>query len=373
MTESAADALICLAHLGEPGDQVLGAYVRKHGPVASVAAIKSRKSGLRDAAGLYARLGLADPQAAREKCQRIGAQLITRGATTWPTQLDDLGDAAPFALWVQGAAGLRLVALRSLAVVGARASTNYGESVCRDWCATFADAGWTVVSGGAYGIDAAAHRGALEASGVTVCVLASGVDVAYPRAHEGLIARIADSGVVVSESPPGQGARRHRFLSRNRIIAALTRATVVIEASVRSGTTSTANAAMALNRHVLAVPGPVTSPMSAGCHNLIREQGAILASCPEDVLEVLGPLSVSTPRSRTDSQLWSIPHLPTDDLSAREKRVLDAFPSRGEATLNQLVVDAGLGPMDVAAALGILTAGGFVQASGSKWSRAGRA
>lgn len=373
MIEAERDALISLAHLGEPGDQVLGAYVRKHGPVAAVEAIKARKSGLRDGAGLYARLGLADPVIAREKCRRIGAQLITRGTVDWPTQLDDLGDAAPFALWVQGVAGLRLVALRSLAVVGARASTSYGETVCRDWCATFADTGWTVVSGGAYGIDAAAHRGALSANGVTVCVLASGVDVAYPKTHEALIARIADEGVVVSESPPGEGARRHRFLSRNRIIAALTRATVVIEASVRSGTTSTANAAMQLNRHVLAVPGPVSSPMSAGCHNLIREQGAILASCPEDVLEVLGPLSASVSRGGPDQQFWVVPHKLTDDLSAREMRVLDAFPNRGEVSLNQLVCDAGLGPMDVSAALGILTAGGFVQPSGMSWTRAGRA
>ena len=373
MIESEVDALIALAHLGEPGDQVLGAYVRKLGPVAAVAAITARKSGLRDGAGLHARLGLADPQAAREKCQRIGAEIITRGTINWPTQLDDLGDGAPFALWVQGAAGLRLAALRSLAVVGARAASSYGESVGRDWCATFADAGWTVVSGGAYGIDAAAHRGALSAGGITVCVLASGVDVAYPRAHEGLIASIADEGVVVSESPPGEGVRRHRFLSRNRIIAALTRATVVIEASVRSGTTSTANAAVQLNRHVLAVPGPVTSPMSAGCHNLIREQGAILASCPEDVLEVLGPLSVSIPRGGPDKRLWVMPLRPTDDLSPREVRVLDAFPGRGEVTLNKLVCDAGMSPMDVTAALGILAIGGFVQPSGMSWARTGRA
>ncbi|GDX31959.1 putative DNA processing protein DprA [Actinomycetes bacterium] len=373
MTEDELDALIMLAHLGEPGDQVLGSYVRKRGPVAAVQAIKARKSGLRDGAGLYARLRLADPAAAREKCGRIGAQIITRGTVDWPTQLDDLGDAAPFALWVQGVAGLRLAALRSLAVVGARASTSYGEAVCRDWCATFADTGWTVASGGAYGIDAAAHRGTLSASGVTVCVLAGGVDVAYPKAHEALIARIADEGVVVSESPPGEGVRRHRFLSRNRIIAALTRATVVIEASVRSGTTSTANAAMQLNRYVLAVPGPVTSPMSAGCHNLIREQGAILASCPEDVLEVLGPLSASIPRVGSDPQLWEVPHKVTDDLSAREMRVLDAFPGRGEVSLNQLVCDAGLGPMDVAAALGILDTGGFVKPNGMSWTRAGRA
>ncbi|MFM8895388.1 MAG: DNA-processing protein DprA, partial [Actinomycetales bacterium] len=283
-------ALIALAHAAEPADERIGAMVRERSAVETLRVLREGRSGLRDEPGLLARLAQVDPVWAQDHAHRLGARILHRGGPGWPTQLDQLGDASPLVLWVLGAADLRLTALRSVAMVGARACTAYGESVARSWSAHLTDASWTVVSGGALGIDAAAHRGALAPGGMTICILACGVDVAYPRSNEALLHRIADEGLLISESPLGEEVRRRRFLTRNRLIAALTRATVVVEAGLRSGTTSTAHSAAALNRPVLAVPGPVTSPMSAGCHALVRDGIAVLASAPEDVLEVIEPM-----------------------------------------------------------------------------------
>ena len=153
---------------------------------------------------------------------------------------------------------------RSVAIVGSRASTAYGEHVAGELGHQLAERGWTVVSGGAFGIDAAAHRGALAAEAPTVAVLACGVDRPYPAAHGALLHRIAETGLLVSEWPPGAAPHRHRFLVRNRLIAALTRGTVVVEAAARSGAQATARRARKLGRQVLVVPGPVTSAMSVG-------------------------------------------------------------------------------------------------------------
>lgn len=362
-----ADAWVCLAHVAEPADRRVGALVRSLGPVEALDRIAAGCSGLPEESGIRARLARFDLASAHESADRLGAHLIHRGSPQWPTQLDDLAESTPFALWVLGAASLRLTALRSIAVVGARAATPYGEYVARDWAARLADAGSTIVSGGAFGIDAAAHRGAMEAGGMTICVVAGGVDVAYPRAHEMLLARIADEGLIVSESPIGEGVRRRRFLSRNRIIAALTRATVVVEAALRSGTTATANAATALNRPVLAVPGPVSSPASAGCHHLVREAGAILASCPEDVLDILSP--VGSPSARQTPNLSRT----VDSLTERQARILDAIPTRGVIGMDRLIEGAGLPAADVAESVGVLAARGFIRADPDGWRLAGRA
>lgn len=360
-------ALIWLAHAAEPADGRVGALVRERGAVDALASIQAGSSGLTDEQGLRARLAHADPVTALEQAQRIGARIVHRGSREWPTQLDQLGDAAPFALWVLGAADLRLTMLRSIAVVGARACTPYGESVARDWASAFAGQSWTVVSGGALGVDGAVHRGALASGGMTICVLAGGIDVAYPRAHEQLLHRIADDGLLVSESPLGECVRRRRFLTRNRLIAALTRATVVVEAALRSGTTATANAAMALNRPVLAVPGPVSSPMSAGCHALIRDFGAVLASAPSDVLELLEPLG-SPPPGRPP-----MPSRPYDSLTSNQARVLDALPAHGGAVIGELVRVAGISAPDVTAALAVLAARGLARPAGRGWELVGRA
>ncbi len=236
-------ALILLAHCVEPGDGAVGEWVAREGPVRAISLTRERRTGLRHAEGLMARLVAADDLDPDGRAAAVGARIVVRGDAEWPGQLADLAEQEPFALWVLGAGSLRLLALRSVAVVGARACTAYGEEIARSWAAELTDQGWCVASGGAFGIDAAAHRGALAAGGATVCVLAGGVDVPYPRAHDALISRIADDGLVVSESPPGEGVRRQRFLSRNRVIAGMSRATVVIEAAERSGTMATAHAA----------------------------------------------------------------------------------------------------------------------------------
>ncbi len=355
-------ALIELAMCVEPGDGVVGALVETAGPQAVAHRIRAGRTALRHGEGLRSRLLGTDGDAALDAAARVGARIVTRVDAEWPSQLGDLGEQAPFALWAVGAADLRLLALRSVAVVGARACTAYGEESARGWAAELADDGWCVVSGGAFGIDAAAHRGALAAGGPTICVLAGGVDVPYPRAHDALIARIADEGLVVSESPPGEAVRRQRFLSRNRVIAAMCRATVVIEAAERSGTTATARAAGLMGRPVLAMPGPITSPSSAGCHRMIREGEATLVARASDVVERLGLSGGRSIHAARPDQ-----GVARDLLDLRERAVLDAMPGRGAATLDRLIRAAGLGGRDILSALGVLEAGGWVSAGADGW------
>ncbi len=175
-------------------------------------------------------------------------------------------------------------------MVGARASSSYGEHVAAELASGLSDNGITVVSGGAYGIDAAAHRGALVGSGVTVAVLACGVDVSYPKRNSALFSRIVEEGLVVSELPPGCSPTKLRFLARNRLIAAGTLGTVVIEAAVRSGALNSAGWAEQCGRAVLAVPGPITSRMSEGAHLLVRERDAVLVTNVADIVEAISPL-----------------------------------------------------------------------------------
>jgi DNA processing protein len=377
----AREALIALAHVVEPGDAAAGQLVDARGPAAVVDLVERDATGLRNGEAMHARLQGFDPAKAMDRAESCGARVVTRLDREWPSQLDDLGPQTPLALWVSGAADLRLLALRSLAVVGARACTSYGEEIARSWSADLAAQRWCVLSGAAYGIDAAAHRGALAADGTTVAVLAGGVDVPYPRAHTALLARIADQGLVVSETPPGESVRRQRFLSRNRVIAALGRATLVVEAAVRSGTASTAHAAAAMNRPVLAVPGPVTSASSAGCHRMIRDGDAILVA---DVSDLLDLLDIGRPGNnaleaagRSDGRRAVV-----DGLAARERVVLDALPTRGVLGLDALIRSAGLARRDVMAGVGILgtlglvvdDAGGWRLSTGSEFSAgAGRA
>jgi DNA processing protein len=214
---------------------------------------------------------------------RAGIRLICPGDPGWPPALDDLGAARPYALWTRGPAHLSACSSRSAAIVGARAATAYGQHTAADLAASLAGQGWTTISGAAYGIDAAAHRGALDAGGITIAVLACGPDIPYPRAHRSLLDDITARGAVISEWPPGTPPGRSRFLLRNRVIAALACGTVVVEASERSGTLATAQHATALGRPLMAVPGSVTSPVSAGCHTLIRDHRAACVTSAADI------------------------------------------------------------------------------------------
>lgn len=364
-------ALIALAHCAEPGDAALGRLVAERGATAVLAMVAAGTSGLAHGEGLAARLAASAATSADAAAERIGARIVTRCDREWPTQLDALSHHVPLALWVSGAADLRLLALRCVAIVGARACTVYGEEIARSWAADLAADRWCIVSGGAYGIDAAAHRGALAAGGATICVLAGGVDVPYPRGHDALISRVVDDGLVLSEVPVGEGVRRQRFLSRNRLIAALSRATVVVEAAERSGTTATARVAAELNRPVLAVPGPVNSVASTGCHRMIRDGRALLVSSACEVAELID-LTSSARRSDIPTQGADPDRAVWDSLGSRERRVLDALPARAPADLGMIVLRCGIDGRGVLAALGLLESRGLVQPAGDGWRRGRR-
>jgi len=224
----------------------------------------------------------ADPSLVLAEIAASGSQFLTPEDEGWPSKLNDLS-AMPIGLIVKGS--IESLQLPSLAIVGTRNPTNYGVRVAGDFAAGFVDREWTIVSGGAYGIDAAAHRGALIAEGVTVAVLAAGIDVNYPGGHAQLFAEIAETGALVSEVMPGVRAIPARFLTRNRLIAALSCATLVVEAAFRSGSLRTARDAAELMRPVMAIPGPITSPTSEGCHRLIGERAAEVVTSVADAVE----------------------------------------------------------------------------------------
>ncbi|WP_250574943.1 DNA-processing protein DprA [Nonomuraea sediminis] len=308
-----------------------------------------------------ARLEIADPAADLTAGEQAGARLIIPGDQEWPTQLDQLGHGRPIGIWLSGTADLRFSCLKSVAVVGARAATSYGVHVASEFGVGLSETGWTVVSGGAYGIDGAAHRGALAADSPTVVVLACGVDISYPSGHHNLFAAVRDQGVIVSECPPGVPPTRGRFLIRNRLIAALSRGTVVVEAALRSGALNTAKHALALDRHLAAVPGPVTSDMSVGCHHLLRERKAICVTSPEEMIDLVGALGDDLAPNRRG------PILPRDSLSEPTRRVLDAIPTRASLGPAAIAVAAGVDLPTTLSALGSLSAAGFITRTPTGW------
>ena len=287
-----------LTWIAEPGDRRLGGLVRVTGAARTMTLIRAGRipadAGLdpawdaqRAVNRWHSALEKVPPRGEVERALGGRFRLVHPGCAEWPDGLDGLGDAAPIALWVTGVADLRFSCLRSVAVVGARAATAYGSYVAAELAASVAARGWTVVSGGAFGIDAAAHRGALGADGVTVAVLACGLDVPYPAAHAELLDAIARQGAIVSEQPPGRNVSRLRFLTRSRVLAALATGTLVVEAGERSGAMNTARHARDLGRPLMAVPGPVTSDLSAGCHHIIRNWRGSLVTSAGDVIDTL--------------------------------------------------------------------------------------
>ncbi len=299
-----------------------------------------------------------------------GIRLICPGDPEWPGQLADLGDDQPYALWLRGNADLRFSCLRSVAIVGSRAATAYGSYVAAEFAGSVAARGWAVVSGGAFGVDAAAHRAALGADGVTVAVLACGVDVPYPSAHAELFDAIAAQGVLVSEWPPGRHVSRLRFLIRNRVIAALATGTLVVEAGQRSGALNTARHARDLRRRLMAVPGPVTSDLSAGCHHILREWQGVLVTSAAEVTEHLSPVGATadtTAAMLTGGRQATPPVIPRDLLDLESATVLDAMPRRGGLGTLRLAQRAGLAPAATATCLGRLATAGFVERCDDGW------
>lgn len=357
-------ARAALTRLVEPGDPAVGRWLRELGPVAvwrGLAGSERPPPGARATrlAGCRLRAEKNDPAADLEAVAAVGGRFLCPGDTEWPTQLDDLGDTRPIGLWLRGQASLRMWALRSVAVVGARACTEYGGHVATALGAGLAERGWVVASGAAYGVDGAAHRGALAARGATIAVLASGVDVTYPRGHGTLLARIAEQGLVVAELPPGGHPTRGRFVLRNRVLAALTRGTVVVEAEHRSGSLVTARRALSLGRCTMGVPGPVTSGLSAGVHELLRGEAALVTDAAE-VVELVGRMGELAPlrRGRLTAR---------DALAPAAARVLEALPRRGESDESDVAREAGTSPDEARGRLYELLALGFVERRGDRW------
>jgi len=234
---------------------------------------------------LISALGQVSADQVLTEIDKYQARLITPIDDDWPEQVNDLA-APPIALIIKG--NISALLQQSLAIVGTRNPTSYGARIAGDFAAGFADREWAIVSGGAYGIDSYAHKGALIAEGVTVAVIASGIDINYPAGNTRLFAEICESGAMVTEFMPGQRALPHRFLTRNRLIASLSKATLVVEAAFRSGSLRTARDAAEIFRPVMAIPGPINSPTSEGCHRLIGERAAEIVTSVADAVEFVG-------------------------------------------------------------------------------------
>lgn len=379
MTDSTAPeddrlARAALSRLGEPGDPRISALVEELGAAGLYAALAAERDLEGVLTDVAARLVSHDPRRDLEVADRLGIRYVVPGDAEWPSQIADLSHAGtvhdrggpPLGLWVRGP--LRLDQLAdSVAVVGSRSSTAYGEGVARTLAAEVVQRGLAVISGAAFGIDQAAHRGAVAGGGRTVAVLAGGVDRPYPVAHTRLLEHLAEHGAVVSEVPPGSAPTRVRFLIRNRLIAALARGTLVVEATHRSGALSTARWAERLSRTLMAVPGPVTSVTSAGPHDLVRSGAAQLVTSGAEVLELLGASGshlVAEVREEARAR---------DSLRPREARVLDAVPVHQPAPTGSIARTAGLGLVAVQTALIHLERDRFVERVDAGWRLAPRA
>lgn len=352
--------------LVEPGDRVAGALVDAFGAVralelglgASSVAAAAEPAGLSPAEVAQGRKRwgprVGDVERALDLSRRSGVRLITPDDEQWPTRAADLGPFAPICLWARGDPRRVRPPRQAVAIVGARAASSYGEHVAAELAAEAAAVGVSVFSGAAYGIDAAAHAAALSAGGHTVAVMAGGLDRAYPVGNSSLIDRIASSGAVISEVPCGTTPTKHRFLSRNRLIAAFTDATIVVEAGWRSGSINTAHHAQAIGRPVGAVPGPITSASSMGCHRLLREGDAVCITGIRDVCELIG------------AETFGPASLPADYTDDRV-RVLDAMSARSPRSTDDIARRAGFAGDEVAALLGFLELDGVVARRGDGW------
>ncbi|KAA8958482.1 DNA-processing protein DprA [Mycobacterium sp.] len=369
MTDPTLRAWAYLSRVAEPPCVELAALVQRVGPLE--AAERVRRGQVDDTLAHHTEARREIDRAADdlEILARRGGRLITADDDEWPTLAFAAfaGNAVaakphgrpPMVLWAVGPESLDEITQRAAAVIGTRAATAYGEVVTADLTAGLTERGVAVVSGGAYGIDGVAHRAALACDGVTVAVLAGGIDILYPAGHSGLLHRIGSSGLLVTEYPPGARPARHRFLTRNRLVAAFAGAAVVVEAGLRSGAANTAAWARALGRTVGAVPGPVTSAASAGCHALLRT-GAHVVTRAEDIVEFVGRIGEFAPELPR-------PTTALDGLSDAERRVYEALPGRGTATVDQVAVAAGLVPARVLGPLAMLEVAGLAERQDGRW------
>lgn len=362
-----------LNRVAEPPAPALAEFTAEVGPVRAARLVLAGEVPQEVAAETGARRFEDRSEADLATVTALGGRLVVPEVSEWPAEpfgcfatpvaRADERWAAPMALWVRGGMRLDQLGAGAVALVGARAASGYGEHVAADFGYGLAEGGRAVVSGAAFGIDGAAHRGALAADGCTVAVQACGLDQAYPTGHQRLLDRIAERGAVVSEYPPGVRPARYRFLVRNRLIAAFAAGTVVVEAGVRSGARRTASAAAALGRVVMAVPGPVTSALSIGCHALIRDEQAVLVTRVAEIVEAIGRIGEDL------APELSVPTRPTDGLSHELLAVFDALPVRGVRHPEELAVESGIALHRVRAALPLLELRGLAECAVSGWSR----
>jgi DNA processing protein len=386
----ADEVLLARAYLNrvaEPASIPLWALVRERGPVAAADAVRRGEVADDVAAVTSARRSCVDPHDDLEAAGRHGIRLVVPESAQWPhfalaalelagtkrliryrkgerAHHDGGEPVPPLALWVRGGGDLLTAGVRSVAIVGARAATSYGEHVSAELAYGLARRDVTVVSGGAYGIDAAAHRSALAADGSTMLISAGGLDRPYPPGNDWLYERVAESGLLVSERPPGSAPHRGRFLTRNRLIAALATGTIVVEASRRSGALNTARHAQTLGRPLMAVPGPVTSALSLGCHDLLRrdEAPASLVTSVDDVLAVVGSIgeaSCSASQLKRGKPADALREA-LDGLDPIARQVFDGLPARHSAREDELARRSGVSPVDVLRALPMLHLAGLV-------------
>ena len=370
-------SLIC-----EPGDPRLAELLTHRQPTDLLELIQSGRTVAGRSlpqAWIHAAQGIeADVERAQELADAAGLRWIVPGDKAWPERLHDLDHAppnggatgAPLGLWVLGTGSLADMIEQSVSIVGARDCTAYGAEQAAEIAADAGSAGFTVVSGAAFGVDACAHRGALAMLAPTIAVLACDAATSYPRAHAALLRRIAEEGLVVSEQPPGRAPTKARFLARNRLIAALTVGTVVVEARRRSGALNTLAWADQLGRVTMAVPGPVTSQQSVGTHEAIRDGKAMLVATGSDVIAALGGLEIPTSSpARSEGGDTAF-----DALSPEQARVLDALEWRVPLSMSDVARRAGVGRAGAERALLVLAEGGWAAADASgRWFLARRA
>jgi len=365
-------ARMVMSKVAEPGDPDACRLVGDFSAREVIARLTSG-GGLSSAkvAAWLERLAVTDPDAIAEAGHAVGARYLCPGDAQWPEALDDLArlepvspdrrGGAPFGLWVRGEGSLSSLTRSCVAIVGARASTAYGEHVAGGLAYGAAGRGFTVVSGGAYGIDAAAHRSVLERPAPTMAVLAGGIDTLYPVGNARLLERICEDGLLISEASPGITPTKSRFLVRNRLIAALSQGTVVVEAALRSGALNTARWAFDLNRPVMGVPGPITSMASGGVHELLRQPGTLLVTDANEVIEHISPAGEGlAPR-----KLGIVRR--TDELTLHSRQVLDATPILKPAEPEVIARSAGVTREEAVTHLRILHDAGLVVASERGW------
>lgn len=357
-----------LSRVAQGPHRVLRDFAAEAGPEGAADAVSRGALGER----LQVRSHIDTARADLDLVASQGGRLITPDDDEWPMwkllAFDGAGmpvgsdQCAPLALWVLGAVSVAELTERAVSIVGTRAATSYGEHVTAEIAGDLAVDGWTILSGAAFGIDAAAHRAALGVGGSTVAVLACGVDRAYPSGHSRLLYRIAQTGAVISEYAPGTTPAKHRFLARNRLVAGLGSAVVIVEAGWRSGARNTAGWARKLGRPVLAVPGPVTSAASKGCHRMIREGEARLVADAHDVVAEAG-MAGETDEGRP-SMFREI-----DALSESALLVYEALPATGTLSPRELSDVSSLPLATVRSVLPLLELDGFVASDETGWSR----